>query len=379
MYWPRVDLPDLGTGMAGVPSLIDELERTLSSGSSVQRADILRRVSDLFLMNVESYSDDHVAVFDDVMCHLIATIERSALIRLSKQLAPSPNAPVRTVHRLAEDDDIEIAAPLLERSKILSDDFLIELARTKSQAHLAAIAGRETLPEKLTDVLVDRGDDEVTIRVTGNHGARFSRPSFMKVAEKAQSDGRLAELFVGRTDIPPDVFQHLLRKATEVVKNRLLKNADTDMRVKITRTLADIATEVARERAQIDKDSYGGATVLHLDAGRLKARIGELAQAGKRTETIEALAALSKLPVPTVKNLMRQGATDGLLILCKSIALGWPDVKRVLATVGGIETEAEIKKAFERYVNLTGETANRVLRFVKSCKAISKADFQRML
>ena len=379
MYWPRVDLADFGTGMASVPSLIDELERTLSNGSSVQRADILRRVSDLFLMNVESYSEDHVAVFDDVMYHLIDKIERNALIRLSKQLAPSANAPVRTVHRLAEDDDIEISGPLIERSKILSDDFLVELALTKSQAHLAAIAGRETLAEKITDVLVERGDDEVTLRVTGNHGARFSRPGIMKVAEKAQSDGRLAERFISRTDVPPDVFQHLLRKATEVVKNRMLKNADHDMRVKITKTLADIATEVARERAEIDKSSYSSGTVMSVDPGRLKARIGELAQAGKRTETIEALAALSKLPISTVKNVMRQGATDGLLILCKSIALGWPDAKRVLATVGGIESDAETKKAFERYLGLTAETANRVLRFVKSCKAISKADFQRML
>lgn len=365
--------------MMSVPSLIDELERTLSAGSSVQRADILRRVSDLFLLNVDAYTEDHVAVFDDVMLHLIDKIERSALIRLSKQLAPSANAPIRTVHSLAEHDDIEISGPLIERSKILSDDFLIELAKTKSQAHLAAIAGRETLTERVTEVLVDRGDDEVTLKVTGNHGARFSRPSFMKVAEKAQSDGRLAEQFVARSDIPPDVFQHLLRKATEVVKNRLLKNADSDMRVRITKTLADIATEVARERAQIDKDTYSPGTVLHLDADRLKSKVGELARAGKRTETIEALAALSKLPVPTVKNLMRQGATDGLLILCKSIGLGWPDAKRVLATVGNVSGEAEVKKAFERYLALTADTANRVVRFVKSCKAISKADFQRML
>lgn len=365
--------------MMSVPSLIDELERTLSAGSSVQRADILRRVSDLFLLNVESYTEDHVAVFDDVMLHLIDKIERSALIRLSKQLAPAANAPIRTVHSLAEHDDIEISGPLIERSKILSDDFLIELAKTKSQAHLAAIAGRESLTERVTEVLVDRGDEEVTLKVTGNHGARFSRPSFMKVAEKAQSDGRLAEQFVSRSDIPPDVFQHLLRKATEVVKNRLLKNADSDMRVRITKTLADIATEVARERAQIDKDSYSPGTVLHLDADRLKSKVGELARAGKRTETIEALAALSKLPVPTVKNLMRQGATDGLLILCKSIGLGWPDAKRVLATVGNVSDEGETKKAFERYLALTADTANRVVRFVKSCKAISKADFQRML
>jgi len=89
--------------MTGTASLIDELERTLSAGSSVQRADILRRVSDLFLTNIDHYGDEHVAVFDDVMLHLVDKIERSALVRLSKQLAPIENAPVRTVHRLADD------------------------------------------------------------------------------------------------------------------------------------------------------------------------------------------------------------------------------------------------------------------------------------
>lgn len=365
--------------MPAAPSLIAELEETLSNGSSAQRADILRRVSDLFLAGADNYTEDHVSVFDDVMSHLVLKIERKALVRLAKRLAPVANAPVRTVHRLAEDDDIKISGPLIERSKILSDDFLVQLAQTKGQAHLAAIAGREQLPERLTEVLVDRGDSNVTLKVTGNKGARFSRPTFMKVMDKASDDARLAETVIGRTDVPPDVFEHLLRKATEVVKTRLLKAADGDMRVQITRTLAEIATEVARERAQVDKDSYSPSALLQLDTAKLKAKVAEFAKAGRQNDTIEALAALSKLPVETVRNLMRAGATEGILILCKSVGLGWPDVRCVIATLGGVEEDGAVKEAFERFVTLSNDTSARVIRFVKSCKAVSKADFQRML
>jgi uncharacterized protein (DUF2336 family) len=365
--------------MFGSPSLIDELETALSNGSSAQRADILRRVTDLFLHGRDAYSEEHVTLFDDVMLHLIDNIERHALIRLSKQLAPTADPPVRTVHRLASDDDIAISGPLIERSRILSDDFLVEIAKTKSQDHLAAIASRSSIAEKVTDVLVDRGNRDVTIKVTGNHGARFSRPAFLKVVEKAGSDETLAAQFVNRNDVPADVFQHLLRKATEVVKRRLLKDAEPTMRIKITRTLAEIATDVVRERAQAEKSGHSATTLAHLDSSRLKMKVGELAQAGKRTETIDALALLSKLPAGTIKTLLREGAEEGLLILCKSVGLGWPDVKPILSMLVNVRGEAGLKKAFDSYVRLTPETANRVIRFVKSCKALSKADLQRML
>ena len=366
--------------MLATPSLIDELESSLSSGTSVQRADILRRVTDLFLQRRESFADEHVALFDDVMCHLVTQIERHALIRLSLQLAPIENPPTRILHRLAENDDIAISGPVIERSRVLNDDFLVDLAMTKSQAHLAAIAGRATVAEKVTDVLVERGDAEVTLKLTRNHGARFSRPAFMKVVEKAGKDEKLAEIFIARRDVPADVFEHLLRKATEVVKSRLTRNSDPQMRTRISRTLAEIAAQVAKERAQeAEADAHSATTLEHLDPVRLKAKIGEFAQAGKRAETIDALATLSKLPAETVKSLMREGAQEGLLILCKSVGLGWPDVRHVLGTMAGLRAEAPLKQAFEKYINLNLETANRVIRFVKSCKAISKADLQRML
>ena len=366
--------------MPASPSLIDELETALAHGSSVQRADVLRRVTDLFLQGASAYCEEHVALFDDVMCHLVEEIERHALIRLSMSLAPIENAPTLVVHHLAQSDDIAISGPLIERSKILSDDFLVDIAMNKSQAHLAAIAGRAIIAEKVTDVLVDRGNAEVTLKVTGNHGARFSRPAFMKVVENARKDEKLAEKFVGRNDIPPDVFQHLLRKATDVVKQRLLRNSDPQMRVRISRTLAEVAAEVAKERAQkVEMEGHSATTLTHLDGPRLKSKVGEMAQAGRRPETIEALAILSKLPPEAIRSLMREGAEEGVLILCKSVGFGWPETKSVLTTLARVRGEAELKQAFEKYINLNPETANRVIRFVKSCKAISKADLQRML
>src|SRR5262249_28811426 len=162
--------------------------------------------------------------------HLVEQIERQALIRLSTALAPVHNPPINVVQRLAGDDDIEVSRPVIERSPALSDEFLQTLAQSKSQDHLFAMAGRARLSEQVTDVLVERGNEAVTLKVAGNAGARFSRKSMIQVAERANDNAALAEVFAGRSDIPPDVFQHLLTRATEVVRQRLQKNTAPELR-----------------------------------------------------------------------------------------------------------------------------------------------------
>lgn len=47
--------------------------------------------------------------------------------------------------------------------------------------------------------------------------------------------------------------------------------------------------------------------------------------------------------------------------------------------MGVADDGAGRKAAFDKFYNLSEESAQRVLRFVKSCKAVSKADLQRML
>jgi uncharacterized protein (DUF2336 family) len=369
--------------MLSAPTLIDELESSLRHGSGAQRAEILQRVTQLFLHNANSIGEEHVAVFDEVMGRLVERIEQQALVRLSSQLAPVVNAPPNIVHRLARSDDIDVSQPILVQSPILTDDFLIEIAQSKSQEHLAAIAGRAQVAEKVTDVLVERGNAAVTLKVAGNAGARFSKKAFIQVADHANENAALAEKMVNRTDIPPDVFRHLLSRATEVVRQRLLKNAAPEMRMRINQTLTAIANQVVNGAPQHAANGAGNsaATLSHQDAPRLKSQLSEFARAGKRPQTIETLSALSKLPIEAVKSLLRAEAEDGVLILCKAVGLGWSDAKHVLAvmTVGSGDDAIRTKVAFDKFYNLSDETAQRVIRFVKSCKAVSKADLQRML
>src|SRR3982750_2559517 len=125
-------------------ALMAELEVAVKIGTPEKRGETLRRVTNLFLGESDRLNEQQISVFDDVLVHLIQRIETKALVQLSTSLAPVSHAPVHVLGRLARDQDISIAGPVLAQSNRLSDNDLIEIARSKGQAHLLAISGRSS-------------------------------------------------------------------------------------------------------------------------------------------------------------------------------------------------------------------------------------------
>src|SRR6202011_5860641 len=101
-----------------------------------------RRTPDLVLGSSDRFTGEQVALFDDVMGRLIDRIETRALAELSRRLGPVANAPERIVRRLARNDAIAVAGPVLTQSPRLGEADLVDIAASKSQAHLLAIAQR---------------------------------------------------------------------------------------------------------------------------------------------------------------------------------------------------------------------------------------------
>lgn len=195
--------------MSVTDALLQELDSVLEKASTTRRVEILRRVTDLFLMHSDAYSAEQTALFDIVMKRLAHAIGKQALVELSGRLAESQNAPAATVTGLAGNDDIAVAGPVLEKSLALKDPDLVEIAKAKSQKHLMAIAGRPQMGTAVSDVLVGRGNAEVMRKVTGNSGASISEVSFVKLINEAKKDQQLATKIGERHDLPAELRSFL--------------------------------------------------------------------------------------------------------------------------------------------------------------------------
>jgi uncharacterized protein (DUF2336 family) len=352
--------------MGATLSLISELEEVVQHGSREKRVETLQRITALFLDGASRYNDAHVDLFDDVFGLLIDEIETKARVELSNHLAPVSNAPVNVLRKLANDDDIAVAGPVLKLAPRLAEADLVDVASTQGQAHLHAISGRRALGEAVTDVLVRRGNRDVARRVADNRTARISERGFYGLVKRAEEDGILAEKVGLRPDIPAPMFRDLLTKATAVVHRRLITSATPEVRAAICDVLAKVSKEVG---ARVGPRDYRAAqrVVLNLDrANRLdETALTSFCNEGKYEETVAGLAALAKVPIKIADRLMAGDRPDPVLILCKAAGLGWPAVKAlILARPDGAGTSAQgLDAAFANYGRLSASTAQRVVRF----------------
>jgi uncharacterized protein (DUF2336 family) len=364
-------------------SLIDELESHLKHGTKSERANILRRVTDLFLVNAKNATEEQVEVFDEVMVRLIERIEDQILAELSEQLATIDNSPVNVVTQLSRHERIEVAGPILQRSNRLTDIDLVEIAYTKSRAHLIAIASRKKISPVVTEALVRRGDSEVALKIAANAGAAFSSAGFSKLIGRALDNKTLAEKISARDDIPPELYEFLVSRATEKVKKHLVATCKPELRQRIETMLTKVSDHVIKQGSNSPQPKTGGfaVTLPKRDLTSLRAQLDEFIAAGSTDGILQTLAKLGSIPVEVVKNVVRQGAEDGLLIICKAGYVGWPAVKALLHSKAwpGAPRETDIRNISDRYFRLSSESAERVLLFMKARKAMPAVEMSKLL
>jgi len=357
----------MGIDMGVQALLMDELEQALQSGSREKRIDTLRRITDLFLVAPSQLKSDQIAVFDDVLTHLIERVETKARAELAKRLAPVAQAPNDIIQRLARDDEIAVAGPVLTKSIRLSTADLVDIAQQKSQAHLLAIAGRDRLEEQLTDVLVDRGNRDVVHALTTNSGAAFSPLGYSALLKRADGDEALTERLVRRLDMPFQLFRDLLLRATEAVRARLLASVSEERQHVIRRVLAEVSDQI-NDETLVARDVKAAQVLIEMmqETGRLnESEIMTFAQNNKYEEVIVGIAALCAVPFELIDRLMHSDRSEALLVPCKTAGLRWSTVVSILGMRDARRSTSahDIETLAEEFKKLSKPTAARVLRF----------------
>ena len=346
-------------------NLLEELQAALSHGTVARRVETLRRVTDLFVGNAVDYSDDHIRVFDDVFQCLIERIETSARALLADRLAPIAAAPPKIIRTLALDEVIEVSGPVLSKSERLDETTLIEVARTRGQAHLKAISLRRVLSEALTDVLVTRGNEDVVQSTVSNPGARFSEGSLSDLVTRAERDDDLATCIGLRPDLPRHCYLKLVAKASMSVR-RKLEAAHPGLVDEVSSVVQEAAQRI-RAAAMTKQTEMARALVksLHADGRLDEFQVTTFAEQGKFDEANAGLAALAGVAVETAETMMIESRTEGVMILAKVAGMSWPSVRAIVAMreklSGGSQTDMLTLR--DTYEALRSSTAQQVLRF----------------
>ena len=328
---------------------------------------MMRHLTDLYLVNSEKYLDDDVALIDEVFVRLVSTIEESSRALLAIRLAPLSNAPPKILRVLACDNAIDVASSILIHSKALDESTLIECARAKSQEHLLAISRRQTLGEPVTDVLIERGDQQVVLSTVQNTGAKFSQNGFAILVRRSKADDRLATCVGSRPDIPADLFIELLETASDFVRSKL-EAENPRIKHDIDRTVTDVKERI-RNQTNTQSPEFATAQVL-VDSlnqsGQLNVvKLEAFAKGDRYEETVVTLALMSDLPTNVVEWNLKHKYAEFLLILAKAINLPWATI-RIILTLGARKqlcSAGEIDPSLVDFRRLKRQTAQQILDF----------------
>ena len=119
-----------------------------------------------------------------------------------------------------------MAAPILSRSSVLSEEDLVTIVHETGQAHIQAIAKRETVSERLSHAIVEKGDDDTVATLIRNDGAQLARSTYEQVARRAEDSEILQEPLVERADAPRDLLNDLMVVVSRTLRDKISQRFD---------------------------------------------------------------------------------------------------------------------------------------------------------
>jgi uncharacterized protein (DUF2336 family) len=356
--------------MTVATSLIPGLEEIVRNGDPKLRAEAARRIADLFFQDAAHLRPSHVDLFDEILIDLVPHAELIARAELAERMSLVANAPKVLVGRLARENEILVAGPILRRSPVLDEEALLEIARIKGQSHLLAMSERPKLSPDLTDLIVQRGDREVVRRTAGNAGALFSDSGYTELIKRASQDGVLTITVGQRADLSDVRLKQLLAGSLDVIRRRLFDLVKPERQNAIKQAIAEITG--VPERFESKRDFVPAQRIvlaLH-EAGNLnEAALLGFAKSNRYEESIATLSAMSGVKIPTLDNLILSDRFDPILIVSKTIGLEWATVRALILLRLGpnrVPAPSDIESARVNFAKLMPSTAERVVGFWKS-------------
>ena len=362
--------------MGEVKSFLRDLDEAVLRGTAERRMRALWHTTDLMITG--RYSDEEIWTFGEVIGRLADEIEVAARAQLARRLASFEDAPVNIIHKLAFDDSIEVAGPVLRQSERLDEEALVANAKTKSQPHLLAISERKSLTEAVTDVLVTRGNWDVVNSVANNDGARFSEFGFLHMIKRAEGDSILAEQLGLRKDIPRHLFQQLIAKASEDVRKRLERERP-DMVEQIQSSVTDVAGALQSRLGPVSRSYFVAKRVV-----TTQHRLGNLgensifgyARSHRLDEVTIGLSLLCSLPGDVIERALLDKNREMLLILAKALDFSWTTTMSLLF-LGAKDhriTAQDLEDLENEFGGLNVATSLSVLECYRSRKKPRSAD-----
>jgi uncharacterized protein (DUF2336 family) len=159
----------------------------------------------------------------EIMQRLTRDVEMAIRIKLAEKLADDAEAPLDLILLLC-DDTIEVARPIILRSRKLTDEELLALVKSAPLPHQTACAERPNIGEPVTCALAELNAEPVLVALLRNVTAKIDAPTFESLVEKSRGIPSLQEPLANRGDLPAPLANQMCDWVSDALKQHIARN-----------------------------------------------------------------------------------------------------------------------------------------------------------
>jgi uncharacterized protein (DUF2336 family) len=261
---------------------------------------------------------------DQLEAAMTVLLDDSAIevrLALAEELAASELAPHHIILALTA-DKTPVASYVAERSPLILDSELVDMAATRDEAIQVAIARRPFLSRVVAAALAEVGSTDACIALVANRGAHLLRFSLDRIVARHGDCPELRLALLERDDLPIEVRQILLSKLAAALRELIVSHEWA-------------AADKAKAMVQ---DAFEWATIaasFEAPAASMPALVAQLVESGELTPAFlirsvasgqvhlfeAGLAALAEIPPERVRSLIASTRSASLRALLRKAGL----------------------------------------------------------
>ncbi len=239
---------------------------------------------------------------------------------LSETLKDIAHAPLSVISRLARDVELVVCAPVLECSRVLTDEDLLNIINSAPvKGALSAIAKRRGISEKLADTIAKTDDTEAICELLANTSAQIREDTIDDLITRATGVNSWHAPLVKR----PRLSRHAVLRLADFVGENLLQTLIK--RPDITPDLAEAVREefarrmeaAERTRTRDEGGPPGERAFILFKHGDLNDdAIHQAALSGDGEFVKTALSLKSKISSPVIARIFDLPSVKGVVAIC---------------------------------------------------------------
>jgi len=329
---------------------------------------IIASVSEILDANL---SPSEQGLASDILVGLIKQAEQDIRVSLSEKIALRDNVDSALLNFLAY-DSIDVAAPVLLHSSLLSETDLIYIIESKAQDHWQTIAQRKNITDNVTNRLIEKNDHKTACNILKNDTLDLPEDILKKLHVVATENDEVAGAFLDYKALPRAMAVNLYWHVSVAIRQSIASKfnvKDSELDKALEDCVQDFSDTMLQDNKIKPSNMMKNVADQYFESSMITDAF--LVSALRRRQGRFFIALFSKrsnLSYNVIWNMMRQIGGQGLAVACRAMNISKENfvslflLSRTIVRSSQAVHAEELRMAMRYYDSLTHKMAKEILQ-----------------